>query len=99
MVNMEFISKWGLYFISFFILVTLIQTHPRPDLLHLNHLIPIGKYLIYCKAINRVNFLFADFKSLLHQKIEIEKYIAFSSNKCSPFYEKWAKLTPNYNVT
>ena len=48
----------------------------------LNHLILIGKYLIYCKAINKVNFLFADFKALLHQKIETEKYIAFSSNKC-----------------
>ena len=58
----------------------------------LNHLILIGKYLIYCKAINRINFLFADFKALLHQKIETEKYIAFSSNKCSTFYEKWARF-------
>ena len=31
----------------------------------LNHLILIGKYLIYCKAINKVNFRFADFKALL----------------------------------
>ena len=58
----------------------------------LNHLILISKYLIYCKAISRVNFLFADFKALLHQKIEIEKYIAFSSNKCSTFYEKWVRF-------
>ena len=58
----------------------------------LNHLIPIGKYLIYCQAINRVNFLFADFKALLHQKIVTEKYILFSSNKCSTFYEKWARF-------
>ena len=58
--------------------------------LALNHLKLIGKYLIYCKAINRVNFLFADFKALLHQKIEAEKYIALNSNKCSIFYEKWA---------
>ena len=36
----------------------------------LNQLILIGKYLIYCKAINRVNLLFADFKALLHQMIE-----------------------------
>ena len=35
----------------------------------LNHLILIGKYrdLIYCKAIHRVNFRFADFKALLHR--------------------------------
>ena len=58
----------------------------------LNHLILIGKYLIYCKAINRVNFIFADFKALLHQKIETEKYIAFSSNKYSTFYKKWARF-------
>ena len=58
----------------------------------LNHLILIGKYLIYCKAINRVNFIFANFKALLHQKIETEKYIAFSSNKCSTFYKKWARF-------
>ena len=53
-----------------------------------NHLILIGKYLIYCKAINRINFLFADFKALLHQKIETEKDIAFSSNKCSTTFYK-----------
>ena len=53
----------------------------------LNHLILIGKYLIYCKAIRRVKFLFADFIALLHKKIETEKYIAFSSNKCSSFYK------------
>ena len=58
----------------------------------LNHPILIGKYLIYCKAINRVSFLFADFKALLRQKIETEKYVAFSSNKWSTFYEKWARF-------
>ena len=67
----------------------------------LHHLLLVGKDLIYCKAINRVNFLFADFKALLYQKIETEKYIAFSSNKCSTFYKKMGqilKLTINLNV-
>ena len=45
----------------------------------LNHLILVGKYLIYCKVINRINFLFADFKALLHQKIETEKLYFFCS--------------------
>ena len=61
-------------------------------IIHHSHLILIGKYLIYCKAINKINFLFADFKALLHQKIETEKYIVFSSNKYSTFYEKWARF-------
>ena len=72
----------------------------------LNQLILIGKYLIYCKAINGVNLLFADFKAfisgdVLHQTTETEKYIAFSSNKCSTFTKKMGqilKLTINFNA-
>ena len=58
----------------------------------LSHLILIGKYLIYCKAINGVNFLFADLTALLHRKIEREKYIAFSSNKWGIFLRKMGQI-------
>ena len=58
----------------------------------LNHLILSGKYLLYCKASNGVKFQFADFITLLQEKIEVELYIATMSNKCSTFSEKISKF-------
>ena len=67
----------------------------------LNHLLLIGKYLIYCKTINRVNFLFADFKALLHQKLETETEIhSIQLKQMQHFLRKMGqifKLT-NFNV-
>ena len=51
----------------------------------LNHLILIGKHLLYCKALNGVKLQFADFITLSKEKIEVEKYIAIMSNKCGSF--------------
>ena len=39
----------------------------------LNHLILVGKYLLYCRALNGVKFQFVDFITLLQEKIEVEK--------------------------
>ena len=54
----------------------------------LNHLILIGKYFLYCKALNHVKFQFADFVHLVHDKIETERYIALMLNKHNTFVEK-----------
>ena len=51
----------------------------------LNHLILIGKYLLYCKALNGVKFQFVDFISLLQEKIEVEKYIAITLTNAALF--------------
>ena len=58
--------------------------------LTLNHLIFIGKYFLYCKAVNNAIPLFEDFVTLVVEKIEIERYIAFMSNKCGASLEKWS---------
>ena len=58
----------------------------------LNHLILIGKYFLYCKALNNVKFQFADFTNLVYDKIETERYIAIMSNKYNTFCEKWSNF-------
>jgi len=56
----------------------------------LNHLILIGKYFLYCKALNSVKFQFADYINLVNDKIEIENQIALTSNKHNAFLMKWS---------
>ena len=56
----------------------------------LNHLILIGKYFLYCKALNNIKFQLADFTNLVYDKIETERYIAIMSNKYNTFFEKWS---------
>ena len=46
----------------------------------LNHLILIGKYFLYSKVSSNVKPRFADFKTLLLEKIKLERYIAIMSN-------------------
>ena len=58
----------------------------------LNHLILIGKYFLYCKALNNIKFQFADFTNLVYDKIETEHYIAIMSNKYNTFFEKWSNF-------
>ena len=58
----------------------------------LNHLILIGKYFLYYKALNHVKFQFADFVNLVHDKIETERYIALMLNKHNTFVEKWSNF-------
>ena len=58
----------------------------------LNHLILMGKYFLYCKALNNVKFQFADFTNLVYDKIETERYIAIMSNKYNTFFEKWSNF-------
>ena len=56
----------------------------------LNHLIIIGKYYLYCKALNSVKFHFADYINLVNDKIEIEHHIALMSKKYNKFLKKWS---------
>ena len=42
---------------------------------------PIDKYFLYCKPLKYVQFQFADFETLVHEKIEAEKYVTVKSNK------------------
>ena len=57
--------------------------------LTINHLINIGKYFLYCKRLNGVKFQFADYISLVNDKIEIEHHIALMSNTHNKFLKKW----------
>ena len=57
--------------------------------LALNHLIILGKYFLYINAVNTITTQFDDFVSLAREKINLEKYIAVTSNKEKEFRNKW----------
>ena len=67
--------------------------HIISSCLTLNHLIIIGKYFLY---INRVHDeerpQFTDFETLVYEKIELEKYIAITTNKLLSFTKKWSNF-------
>ena len=52
--------------------------------LALNHFIILGKYFLYVNALNTITYQFDDFVSLVHEKINLEKY-----NKEKEFRIKW----------
>ena len=52
----------------------------QPSCLTLNHLILIGKYFLYTCSLNARRYHFGDFIALVWEKLEIEKYIATSSD-------------------
>ena len=56
----------------------------------LNHLIIIGKYFLYCKALNSGKFQFADYINLVNDKIEIEQHITLISKTHNRFLKKWS---------
>ena len=60
--------------------------------LTLNHLILVGKYFLYTNALDDKRPQFADFITLVHDKIDIKKYIAIMTNNSSAFVKKWAKF-------
>ena len=51
-------------------------TRPCAHRLTLNHLIILGKFLLYINALNNIRFVFSNFISFMQDKIEIEKSIA-----------------------
>ena len=58
----------------------------------LNHLILLSKYFLYGNALNSIKHVFNDFVALVHGKMEIEKYIAATSNDEKNFRQKWKFL-------
>ena len=67
-------------------------TRPSKNFLALNHLIMLGKYFLYVNALNNIKHDFNDFVSLVQEKVELEKYIAATSNDENEFKQKWKFL-------
>ena len=57
--------------------------------LALNHLIILGKYFLYVNALNTEKSSLIDFKRLVQDKRELEKYIAVTSDQQKLFFAKW----------
>ena len=64
----------------------------NPPSLAVNHLIILGKYLLYVNALNTEKSSFIDFKSLVQEKIELQKYIAVTSGQQKLFFAKWQNV-------
>lgn len=61
--------------------------------LTLNHLIRIGKYFLYTNGVHdEKRPQFTDFVTLVYEKIELEKYIAITTNKLLFFNIKWSNF-------
>ena len=61
--------------------------------LTLNHLIIIGKYFLYTNRVHdEKRPQFTDFVTLVYEKIELEKYIAITTNKLLFFTKKWSNF-------
>ena len=66
--------------------------------LTLNHLIIIGKYFLYINGVHdEKRPQFTDFVTLVNEKIELEKYIAITTNKLLSFAKKWSNFVGIYN--
>ena len=62
----------------------------------LNHLIIIGKYFLYINGVHdEKRPQFTDFVTLVNEKIELEKYIAITTNKLLSFTKKWSNFVNN----
>ena len=63
----------------------------------LNHLITIGKYFLYINGVHdEKRPQFTDFVTLVNEKIELEKYIAITTNKLLSFTKKWSNFVNNH---
>ena len=58
--------------------------------LALNHLVIIGKYFLYVKALNGKFYIFNEFVSLALDKISLEKYISCMTGCEKEFRTKWS---------
>ena len=56
----------------------------------LNHIVIIAKFHIYISNINEIPPNFQAFFSLLKEKLNIKKYIAFASHARKSFSNKWS---------
>ena len=58
--------------------------------LNYNHLVIIGKYFLYVKALNGKFYIFNEFVSLARDKISLEKYISCTTGRENDFRTKWS---------
>ena len=64
--------------------------------LTLNHLIIIGKYFLYINGVHdEKRRQFTNFITLINEKIELEKYIAVTTNRLLSFNKKWSNFLSN----
>ena len=61
--------------------------------LALNHLVIIGKYFLYVKALNSKFYIFYElFVSLARDKLSPEKYISCTTGRKKEFRTKWSSF-------
>ena len=63
--------------------------HSSRHCLALNHLIIIGKYYFYINSNARNKVQFGEFKSLVRDKLVLERYIASKSGTQAKYIKKW----------
>ena len=62
----------------------------------INHLIIIGKYFLYINGLHDDKRpQFKDFVTLVNETIELEKYIAITTNELISFNKKWSNFLSN----
>ena len=66
--------------------------------LALNHLVIIGKYFLYVKALNGKFYIFNEFVSLARDKISLEKYISCTTGREKEFRTKWSVFSSLFNT-
>ena len=66
--------------------------------LALNHLVIIGKYFLYVKALNSKFYIFNEFVSLARDKIRLEKYISCTTSCEKEFRTKWSVFSSLLNT-
>ena len=66
--------------------------------LALNHLVIIGKYFLYVKALNGKFYIFNEFVSLARHKISLEKYISSTTGHEKDFRTKWSVFSSLLNT-
>ena len=64
----------------------------------LNHLVIIGKYFLYVKALNGKFYIFNEFVSLARDKISLEKYISCTTGREKDFRTKWSVFSSLLNT-
>ena len=65
--------------------------------LALNHLVIIGKYFLYVKALNGKFYIFNEFVSLARDKISLEKYVSCTTGREKDFRTKWSGFSSLLN--
>ena len=63
----------------------------------LNHLVIVGKYFLYVKALNGKFYIFNEFVSLARDKTGLEKYISCTTSREKEFRTKWSVFSSLLN--